>query len=334
MKRESKYQAVIDLGIDLAKGQYGQYSAEDMNVSFRQSLAELMECENGKFDRKALRRNQVAVFEIIEEVLDERLGVDVRDQYERFVDFRNPALGDGYRFRIDNNELLEVSMIAGGTNNLRRQRIEGQKSFEVSTDWYGVKIYDELERFMTGFVNWADMIDKIARSFDEYIMLTIFTAVRSAYNGLTAPYKVSGSFDLDKFNDLVAHVEAATNQKPMVLGTRKALGKITPAYINIGSDTVDERNRLGYFTNVNGVTLMELRQGHIPNTDQFAIEDDFLLVVPNGEKFIKFITEGGAWIKEVGGQDNADDSQEYTVRRKFGVAAVTNAKYGVYALVD
>lgn len=329
-----KHQAIIDLGRDLANGQTGNYSKEDMNDSIRKALLDIVGAENGKFSRKLFRRHEIEVYEIIEEAIDQRLQTDVRNQFEPYVDFRNPALGDGYKFTVKNDELLEVSMIAAGTQNLQRQRLENGRSFEISTDWYGVKIYEEFERFMTGMVDWVEMINTIARSFDQYIMLMIYTAIRSAYNGLTAPYKVTGSWDIDEFNDLVMHVEAATGQRPMVLGTRKALSKAIPAYVNIGSGQVDDRNRDGYFRTIDGTTLMELRQGHIPGTDQFAIEDDFLLVIPNGEKVIKFIDEGETWIHETGGGQNQDDSKEYTVRRKMGVAAVTNAKYGVYILAD
>jgi hypothetical protein len=324
--------AIIDLGIDLARGSVSQYSSEQANEILRKAMLDLAGCEDGKFDYKKFRRNQVAIFEVLEEILDATIEEGIKNQFDGFVDYRSTRFGDKLSFRRKNHDLFEISMIAGGTNNLRRQRLS-DSSFTIETNWEGVKIYEELERFLAGQVDWVGMINTVDRSFQSAIASRIYQAVKAAYSGLTAPYYESGSWDIDTFNTIVDHVQAATGMKPIVFGTRAAVSKAEPKYINYGLSSLEQRNQDGYFRTIDGITFSVIPQAHIPGTDTFTIDDDFLLIVPNGdEKIIKLVTEGETLIKEVNGQDNADDSQEYTVRKKYGVGVVSASKYGVYIL--
>ena len=72
-------------------------------------------------------------------------------------------------------------------------------------------------------------------------------------------------------------------------------------------------------------------QAHKPGTNDFVIDNNFLLILPSGnEKIVKFVMEGNALIDEATG--NKDDSKEYELRKKYGVAVERSAKFGVYIL--
>ncbi|MNZ96815.1 hypothetical protein D3C78_1160260 [compost metagenome] len=160
----------------------------------------------------------------------------------------------------------------------------------------------------------------------------IYVAVKDAYSAITAPYSETGTWDVEKFNDVVAHLEARTGRTPLVLGTRKALRKVTPTYI--GELSKEDRNKKGFFDTVDGITFGVIPQAHKVGTTDFAIDDDFLLIIPQGEdeRIVKVVTEGETLVKETLGQANADDSQEYTVRKKLGVAVVSSTQFGIYIL--
>jgi hypothetical protein len=193
-------------------------------------------------------------------------------------------------------------------------------------------VYDELERFLSGKVDWAKMIAKVQRSFNAQIAADINAAIVTAYTALNSTYKVSGTFALASFNDLVQHVEAATDRKAMVVGNRTALQKVAPAYVAYGGQMVEDRNKDAYFKVIDGTTMYELRQSHVPGTDTFAIANQ-LLVLPTGEeKIVKIVTEGESEIVEsnAGTNQNSDDSVEYLFKKKYGVGVVTAARYGVY----
>ena len=118
----------------------------------------------------------------------------------------------------------------------------------------------------------------------------------------------------------------------MVAGSRTSLQKAAPQYVAYGGQMVDQRNQDGFFKVIDGTTFAELKQSHVPGTDNFAI-GNFLLVLPTGEeKIVKLVLEGEPEIVEAsnGNNGNADDSVEYTFRKKYGIAVVTSTRYGVY----
>lgn len=329
----TNHKPIIDLGLDLAKGRLTKYSADEANEILRKALNDVAGMEDGKFDYKKFRRNKIAVFEILEEVLDTKVEEGLKDQFEPFVDYRSVAFGDKLQFRPPNRDLFRVDAIAGGTNNIRRQRLGEMQPFTIDTGWYGVKIYEELERFLSGRVDWVDMLNRLERSFANKISEDIFTAVKSAYNSVTAPFAHTGSWDLDEFNKIIEHVRAATGLTPMVIGTRAAVSKATPNANYISDQMKHDRNNLGYFQTVEGIQFGIIPQSHKIGTFDFVIDDDFLLILPNGdEKMIKFVMEGESLIQEVNGQENADMSQEYGFYKKYGAAVVSGDIFGVYHL--
>lgn len=328
-----KNQPIIDLALDLARGKVTQYSADEANEILRKALNDVLEFKDGKFDYRKFRKNKLEVFEILEEVLDVRIEEGLKNQFDRFVDYRSVAFGDKLQFIPPNRELFRVDAIAGGTNNIRRQRLGEMQPFTIETGWYGVKIYEELERFLSGRIDWVDMINRVERSFANKITEDIFAAVKSAYNGVTAPFAHTGSWDLDEFNKIVEHVRAATGLTPMVIGTRLAVSKAVPNANYISDAMKDSRNKNGFFETVDGIEFAIIPQAHKVGTYDFVIDDDFLLILPNGdEKMIKFVMEGESFIQESVDQDNADMSQEYAFFMKYGAGVVSGDIYGVYHL--
>lgn len=327
------YKAIIDLGLDLARGKVTQYSADEANEILRKALNDVAGMEDGKYDYKKFRRNKISVFEILEEILDVKIEEGLKTQFEPYVDYRSVAFGDKLQFRPPNRELFRVDAIAGGTNNIRRQRLGEMQPFTIDTGWYGVKIYEELERFLAGRVDWVDMINRVERSFANKITEDIFTAVKAAYSGVTAPFAETGAWDLSKFNVIVEHVRAATGLTPMVIGTRLAVSKAIPNTNYISDKMKDSRNELGFFETIDGIKFGIIPQAHKIGTYEFIIDDDFLLILPNGdEKMIKFVMEGESLIQETEGQGNADMSQEYGFFKKYGTGVISGDIYGVYNL--
>ncbi|MDY8023388.1 hypothetical protein [Paenibacillus polymyxa] len=326
-----KHKKLIQLGIDIAQGTTGNYSKEESNAKFREALNKLTGSEDGHFDAKAFRRNKTEIFEIIEEVVDARVEEGLKNQFDQFVDVRSVKFGDKLSFLPETDELFEVAEIAGGTNNLNRQRLTHGKPYQVSTGWEGVKIYDELERFLAGYVDWEKLIDKIERSYQQKISEKIFLALQGAYNSIPVPYSTGGTWDAEKFNDVVAHIEAATGLTPLVIGTRKAVRKATPSFVS--EKMKDERNAKGYFETIDGITFGVIPQAHKIGTTDFVIDDNVLLILPNGnEKIVKLIFEGQAITNDEGERINADMSKEYSLLKKYGVGVLTSTKFGVYKL--
>jgi hypothetical protein len=326
--------AVLKLAIDVYKNNVQDFSMDEGHEALRAHLAELAGSKDGKFDARAFRRNKTQIFEAMEDILDVLITEGLENQFQSFVDYRNLAFGDKNYFMVDDYRLFKVANISAGNGNLRRQRLDRQ-SFEVPTHWKGVKIYDELERFLAGRVDWNKMVNKVSESFQEQIAEDIYSAIVTGYGALAAPYKATGTWDRTAMLNLVRHVKAATKKQVTVYGTLTALQNATPFQVAYNGAAIEQRNALGFYRIVDGVTYQEIEQSHTPGTDNFAIGDNFLLVLPNGEdKIIKMVSEGVPMITETSMQQttNADKSIEYTFEKKYGVGVVTSTRYGAYVM--
>jgi hypothetical protein len=325
----SEQNKIVKMGIDLFKGSTGNFSAEETETALRESLKTLLGEEKNL--KRAFRKNGAAIFTVMEDILDVLITEGLEDQFSEYVDYRNVNYGDRPIFMVDDYHLFPVATIAAGNNNIRKQRLE-RTGTTVPTAYKGVAIYEELERFLAGKVDWNKLIAKVQRSFNAQIAADINAAIVAGYTALNATYKVAGAWDLTNFNNLIMHVEAATDRKAMVAGSRTSLQKAAPSYVAYNGQLVSDRNNDGFFKVIDGTTFAEIKQSHIPGTDNFAV-GNFLLVLPAGEeKIVKLVLEGESEIVEAnaGHNQNADDSIEFIYKKKYGVAVVTSTKYGVY----
>lgn len=326
---------IVETALKVARNEFGgDFSAKkDAEAAVRNALIE-MNGGSSKFDFKSMRRNQVAIFEVIEEILDTTIVEGLTDQFDDLVEIKNTAFGEKAVFDVEDYHLFKVASISAGNNSIRRQRLD-RNSVLVDTRWKGISFYDEWENFMSGKADLAKLVGKAQRSMNAQISADIYQTVTSAFNTLTAPYKYNGPYDRSQLNELAEHVQAATQREVVVYGTKLALQQVTPFQMPYSGNAWDDRNNKGYFRVVDGLEMVEIPQAHIPGTDTLAISDKFLLVLPKGEeKLIKLALEGDARIRESGVNDtqNEDESVEYLLKKKYGAATVATTKYGAYML--
>jgi hypothetical protein len=286
----------------------------------------------GEFNYKNFRENKYKVFSIIEELVDTTLGVVITNQFDGLAEVKNVAIGERPAFRVEDPSLFRIARIAGGTNDLRRQKLLNGK-FEVDTDWFGAKIYAELEMFIAGLVPWNEFVNRITLSFANDLGKRIYEAVANSYTALNAVYGVTGTYNEDKLFDMVQHIEARSGgKKAVVMGTKKALRKVSKDLVM--SDNMKEKfNQIGYIGTVGGVDLVLLPQAHKVGTDEFYVDDNMLLVIPQGEKLVKVVVEGETQMIEIADAGTRNDQQmEYLVQKKFGVGVMQSAIYGIYKI--
>ena len=285
----------------------------------------------GEFNYKSFRNNKYDVFTIIEEVLDVTLGVVITNQFDSLADVQNVGIGERPSFRVDDPSLFRIARIAGGNNDLRRQKILNRR-FEVETDYFGAKIYAELEQFQAGLVDFTAMVNRLTLSFANDLGARIYEAVANSYSALNSTYGVTGTYNEDELFEMIQHVEAKSGKKAVVYGTRKALRKVSKDLI-MSDSMKEEMNTVGYIGTVGGTDLMLLPQAHKVGTDEFFVDDNMLRVVPSSEKIVKVVVEGEATMIEVADAGARNDQQmEYLIQKKMGVGAMQSAVYGIYKI--
>lgn len=316
------------LALDVYKGKSVMFN----EVSGEQAIRNmLIDAVGGEFNYKNFRENKYRVFSILEEALDVTLGVVITNQFDPLADVRNVATGEQVMFRVDDNSLFRVARIASGTNDLRRQKLLNRRLI-VETDNYGVKIYAELEMFVAGLVDFAKMINNVAQSFANYMGTRIYEAIANSYSALNSTYGVTGTYNEDALFDIVEHVEAKSGKKAVIYGTRKALRQVSKD-LELSDAMRDQLNTVGYIGVAGGTDLYLLPQAHKVGTDEFLVDDNMLLVIPQGEKIVKVVVEGDALMVESADAGVRNDQQmEYLLQKKFGVGVLQSAVYGIYKI--
>lgn len=319
-------QELKQLASQLMRGQQVMFNEVTGEDAVRNMIKEAV---GGEWSFRNFEANKHAVFSIVETILDGNIGTILTNEFDNLAEIRNVALGEQASFTVEDASLFRVARIASGTNDLRRQKLTNRR-FHVETDWDGVKIYAELETFMAGRVDFAKWTQRVATSFVNNTAGRIYNAIATSYGTLGATYGVKGAYDEDALLDLIQHIEAKSGKKAVVYGTRKALRKVSKA-INLSNGMKDDLNKAGFIDEIAGTPLYLLPQVHKQGTDEFAIDDNMLLVIPEGEKIVKIVIEGDALMVEVAGAGQRVDNQmEYLLQKKTGVGVVQTAVYGIY----
>ncbi len=329
----SKHEDIVTLAIDIhrasqGQGSLGQYSQDQADEALRKALIDVAGTD--KIDYKTMRKFQPEIFAILEDTLDILIVEGLTNQFDQFVEIRNMGWGDSPLFMIDDPQLFHVASVADGTKNLRRQNLDaGTLTVQVGT--HGLKIMAELYRFLAARISWPKMVQKVSESYNKDVALNIYNAIVAALAALPAPYRVAGAFNENNLLEICDHVSTGTDSGAVIMGAPGALRQVTMA---AASDKwVETHNATSFYSNFNGYPMIALKQAHHIGTDDFIIDNDLLMVVPNmRDKFIKLVVEGESLIFQTPAGENMDLSLEYTFIKKYGIAVVHSKKLGVYEI--
>jgi hypothetical protein len=324
---------LVKLSKEVYKNRFShdKYSTNDANTVLREALIEL----NGgstKLDFKALRKNGAAMFEIMEQILENTVleGLPDDNFFSKFVEFKNLSLGDQNSFYVPDNTMLVVSEIADGLQTLRRQRVDVGTNTSITTSWKGIKIYEHLSRLLSGRVDFNEMLLALEKAFRLKINDDIYTAFTGAFTSLPTGFTTSGSFDEDSLIDIIEHIEAATGKSAMLFGTMKALRKVTMA--NISDSAKEDAYKMGFYGMFNGTPMMRIKQVHTVGTYTFKLSENDIYVTTGDAQPVKFVTEGEARIINGDALSNADLTQDYFFANRYGTGVVITDLFGKYEI--
>lgn len=300
-------------------------------------VEKLIELNGGstKLDIKTFHRGN-AVFDIVEAIIPTIIheGLKGDEYFFSLVDYRNVALGDDIDFWTTDKSEFVVADASYGTSGIRRQRLGMMEKYNVPTAFKVIKVYDEVKRLLANRIDFNEFIQAVARAMVKEVNETIYKAwegVSAATHGLNATYVKNGSYEEDTLLDLVAHVEAANNgSKAVIIGTKKALRKITTA--TVATEAKTDMYNMGYYGKFNGTDMVYIPQVHKAGTDEFLLDDTKVYVVAGEDKPIKCVNIGEGLIQVKEGLDTPDFTQNYLYGQEIGVGICFNAKMGFYTM--
>ena len=118
---------------------YTKKEVNDKIVSMFRQVIGCNEHSDAKEIRRGIRRNQTAIFDILEETIENMLVTGWQNDpfMMKFVEQRNLALGDKNEFYTPDESMLSVMKISGNHHDIIRQRLGSGTVASVQTSWVG-----------------------------------------------------------------------------------------------------------------------------------------------------------------------------------------------------
>lgn len=198
----------------------------------------------------------------------------------------------------------------------------------MNTQLRAVKVYEEINRVLAGRIDFNDLVDTVGRSFTQYDLDSAYLAWTSMFTKLDPVYTQSGSYNEDKLLDLIEHIEASTGDTATIVGTRKALRKITTA--TMGEQAKSDLYSMGYLGHIAGTPMVAMKQRHKIGSTEFILPDDTVYIFAGDTKPVKRVTEGEVTMLMGDPMNKADLTQEFLMTKRTGVSIILDRDFGSY----
>ena len=357
MTHEQMTQLMTDVALgreiyDPASGKtISKAEANDKIYKFSCEIFGVDKNSKGKELRRALEDHGKEFFRIIEDTVDVAIttGYGNEPWFEALVESKNLQEDDRQDFLIQKDTLLALSKVGNSHHDLILQRISKGQRVSISTEMFGVKIGEDINKYLLGQTDWSLMIETIAKTFVKKIQEMVYGQLTNVSSALPAAVKGSGALDpstnKDTFDGIIEKVSAANDgAEVIIMGTKPALKKITVlADVDWGSkDQRDSMMTTGTLGIYEGTRLVVIPQRYKDKTlaDASKMMSDkklYFFAVGSGDKPIKFIDQGDTRIAEVPPERNEnngrqDDIMAYEVQRAMGVGVALGGILGEWTL--
>ena len=312
--------------------EYAEVSKADREEAIRKAFLKQLGLETytQKEFKKAFRRHEIAVFELIETIISDSIkGVDGNAFFQQFCETKNIDLGDANSFWIEGANELVVSQFSGNHYNIKRQRVENGSEFVVSTRDYGVAVYGYVEQIASGKIDWAKLVALVSEAVELKIQEVAHSTLQASLDAMPSQFVFNGSYNEDGIMAVVNKVEAVNAEAPVLVGTRAALAKLqNKTVVGLSDAHRDEKAQKGFITYWNGYECIELQNFVRRGTFDEVLSNDTVYVLAGSDRPVKVVLEGAEVVRERSGMEKSDRSQELTLQFKAGCAVVHSAVLG------
>ena len=295
------------------------FSYEQLNETLRGELNELA----GTY--AMFRENKNLIFSLIEETLNDILPKKVEEAYGMFAEVKTFKQGDKpiFRRKISARQRAKQFITRVGLTGIYETfKLGGVESFEVQTSAIGGAAMIELEEFLDGRVDFAEVTAIVMEGMDELVYREVGEALKGSLAQLPAANIVShNGFDEAAFDRLLT--VAAAYGDPTIYCTYEFAVKMLPQEAWRYTERMKEELWTnGYFANYKGRKVIIMPQGFLDETNTTkTVDPGYCWIIPSGgdTKPVKIAFEGDTIVDE---QKNRDQSREIQVYKKVGVVAL------------
>ena len=330
---------VFDLANDLARGDFSihvdkeKVSRADLENYLRDTINK--DILKGATLYQAYRRNNIVLFEIIEEVVNLTISNDLIEIpfIDNFVDFKNRALGDKTAWYSEGKSYLSVVSFAGNHWDTNRESLDAGAEFTLPKEWVYIHIYDELERFLLNITSFERFTDVIYKSFNKYIKERVYMQFQNVMSVVPVEFSANGNSD-EAVGNLCDLVQAAGGYSSLTIaGTKGALRKLADSIPDryFADSQREVKAKTGSIGEWEGNRLMVIPQVLKPDTFELALDNDVIFILGGDVKPIKLEWIGDTRTQEVrDGRINNDMTMELQVQTCFGISMLLPEAFGCF----
>lgn len=330
---------VFDLANDLARGDFSihvdkeKVSRADLEKYLRDTINN--DILKGATLYQAYRRNNIVLFEIIEEVVNMTISNDLIEIpfIDNFVEFKNRALGDKTAWYSEGKSYLSVASFAGNHWDTNREALDAGAEFTLPKEWVYIHIYDELERFLLNITSFERFTDVIYKSFNKYIKERIYMQFQNVMSVVPSEFSANGNSD-EAVGNLCDLVQAAGGYSSLTIaGTKGALRKLADSVPDryFADSQREAKANTGVIGEWEGNRLMVIPQVLKPDTFELALDNDVIFIMGGDVKPIKLEWIGDTRTQEVkDGRINNDMTMELQVQTCFGISMLLPEAFGCF----
>lgn len=329
---------VYDLTLDLTRGDFSLHvdkdkvGRKDLEDYLRNTINN--DILKGATLYQAYRRNNIVMFEIMEEVVNVTIEEDVLNSsfIDAFVEKKNRRLGDKTMFYSEGG-LLSVATFAGNHWDTNRQALDLGDEITLPKEWIFIHVYEELERFLLGITTLEKLTDKIYKSVNKFIQDRLYAQFQNVATAVPAEFSASGNSE-EAVGELCDKVQAAGGYASLTIaGTKGALRKLA----NIIPDKMfadsqrEAKANTGSIGDWEGNKLMVIPQTLKSGTFELALNDSQLFIMGGDVKPIKleFIGDTRSDMDTTGKKYN-DMTVDIQVQTLMGMGLVLPPYFGVF----
>jgi len=277
-----------------------------------------------------------ATFAVIGAMVDAILPDAIIDSVGLYTDVRVGGYSDSFSFDIKSRDLFVVSKAGKGkrTSEVHKQ-FEGQVT--IVPEFHDITVQVALYKVLAGKENLAEFALKAAKSLEAQMTVDAYNAFNTAMESLDNAgddlLRVAG-YSQSTFVELCQKVTAWNGgNKSIAVGTQLALQSILPGDANYRYDLESDFAKIGFVKTAFGTDLMVLPQVASSSPFTLALDDNNIYILsPSAQKLIKLCLEGATLSITNGIYDNANLTQNTTMKKSWGCGVATSSVAAIITL--
>lgn len=279
-----------------------------------------------------------ATFAVINAAVNVVLPGYVQATFAPFVDFRTVGYADVVNLKIPPKTLYTVSKGARGERTSFRQK-KYAGNIVLSPIEHIITTYVDMARVLAGKDDLAEAVRAIVVSIEIDMNKEVMSALTTGLGAATYPTQFikSGAFDGKELVKLAQRVQAYNMMaKPVIMGTAAALMNVLPDSTLGGRIVIDGREPVvSYVKDFYGFPVYELPQAPTGSADfGLALDDTKLYVISAAVNKPVAGVMSTALTNSNDFYENADISQNFTMRKGYSFEFVGASYAGVYTITE